>query len=178
MKLVQHKKNEYVLLILFLLFTIVGCAPSFHRYEYISLESIDNINVIKRTKIKLKDLFLNKTIPVQYSLARNLYTLNFEIPSNTYATSLIISIKSNKMGNNFSITDQDFRKNPCASYQKNSVEAKKLEVAWVECRKERRKKEPSIIEFKVFDKVGKLISEEVIPYKIKQNGFYYLIDGI
>lgn len=172
--------NKY-LLIYILLISASGCSYKTYDYYYISLGTIDDIKITERRKIQLENLKNNTIIPTRYSLSRDNYVLDFYIDNNSYSPHFLITLENSKYGD---VTIKPVRDinisssngNVCASFYTNEKEPQNIGFGWSSgCVAEDIIKE---ISFKLISNSAGEIGHEVIPFTLKKDGEYVLLDAI
>jgi hypothetical protein len=154
-----------------------GCAPS--RYRFISLEEVPAISVDRHGTADLAGLYFSSTMPIEYSLYRERYSLRFRVPSDVYLPALQIAVEGKK-GEVLSLSQQGWRRArrdpraPCGSFQTLPRSKSELRFSWTSCGKEAPDKQ--FISFDVLAESGQVVGNEDIPFKLKINGIYVVPD--
>lgn len=172
--------NRYLLIYL-LIISVSGCSYKSYDYYFISLNMIDGMEIIERRKIQLEHLKNNTIIPTRYFLSKDNYALDFYIGNDSYLPHLLIRLESSIYED---LTLEPVRDinilspngNICASFYPSEKEPKKIEFGWSsDCIIEGILKEISV---KIISESAGVIGHQVIPFTLKKNGHYVLLDAI
>lgn len=171
------RKKLFLITIIFPL--IGGCVPRSYNYYYISLENLDEANVLKIETVDLEGLKASSPIPVEYEIKRKNYSLMLTVIERSYYPNFDINVVGE--GRLKLIHRRDpkiFGKmcEICASFEQDPKNPSNLFFAWSSnCREDSIDK---VISFDVFGENGHLIGSEDIPFILKNNGKYRLIDSL
>ncbi|MEX1221468.1 MAG: hypothetical protein WEA82_05090 [Idiomarina sp.] len=161
--------------------SLIGCVKTTSDYYYASLEGVSGAEVHSRGKVQLENLEGNSEIPTSYVLNRERYILRFLIGDASYYPHFKISVKG-RDGNTFYLKPRRDMKVVsdegviCASYYPDSRDPSVLHFGWSSgCLSEEI---PKQISFDVIDEKGKIIAEEDLPFVLKKDGKYTLLDAI
>ena len=166
---------------IFMVLTLTACAPHVSTYRYISLEDIPGIRVEAMGEAELENLYFHSEMPVRYSLERKSYYISFHVNKESYFPSLTIVVSSADDGGPLKLEHQRYRKakvsqSSCGpSFYRNADQLSRLGFGWSECDE---LKQQQIISFDVLSADGEIIGQEDIPFELKSNGFYYVVDAI
>ena len=158
---------------------ISGCIKRPYTYYYISLENLDEANILKIKAIDLEGLNGGSPIPVKYEIKRNKYSLTLTIIEKSYYPNFDINVIGE--GKLKLIHRRDPEKigqmgEICASFEVDPQNPSNLFFAWSRgCRGESI---DNIISFDVLDENDILLGREDIPFILKKNGRYWLIDAL
>lgn len=169
------------IILIFMLMNPLSCAQITSDFYYVSLENYSDAQIGSRAKIQLKNLIKNSEIPKQYTLHREAYVLDLSIGDNSYRPHLKITVNG--------LRGQDLRLVPrrninivsskgriCASYYLNAENPSVLDFSWSSnCLDSQIKKE---ISFNVIDQSDEIIGKEDIPFVLKKDGQYTLMDAL
>lgn len=169
------------MLFLGIVMSLVGCAQTTSKYYYVSLESVEDVEILARAKLKLENLEKNSKIPTEYRFSRNKYSLTFLIGDKSYFPHLKIFV-SGANGNSLALKPKrdvgivSDDGNICASYYLNRETPSVMDFGWsISCVSENIRKE---ISFDIVDSSGQLVAHENIPFVVISEGEYTLLDTI
>lgn len=161
--------------------SLFGCAQTTSDYYYASLEGISDIEITSVGKVRLENLKGNTEIPTSYSLKREGYNLRFFIGDNSYYPHFKIVVESsssaslslNPRRNKETVSKEGVI---CASYYTDNQNPSKLDFGWSSgCLEDDI---PNLISFDVIDANGGVVAKENLPFKLKKDGKYTLLDAI
>lgn len=161
--------------------SLLSCVQTTSNYYYISLGDASDVKVTSMGRVNLKNLKYNSEIPVSYTLERESYRLHFLISDNSYFPHLKIVAES--------LADTDIYLRPsrdlsiisekgvvCASYYSDVQDLPTLYFGWSsDCIYEDVSK---FVSFDIFDFKNTILAKENIPFELKKNGKYTLLDAI
>ena len=171
-------KTKLVLAII--IFPLIGgCIKRPYSYYYISLENLDEANILKIKTIDLEGLKGSSPIPVEYEIKRNNYSLTLTIIEKSYFPNFDINVIGEgklKLIHRWDPEITGQMGEICASFEVDSQNPSNLIFSWsTGCRGDLIDK---IISFDVFDENDILLGREDIPFILKRNGRYWLIDAL
>lgn len=154
-----------------------GCVPHIAVYRYISLEHVNGAEIVGYGKAELKYLKSHSEMPVKYEFKRSDYNLIFDVDKKSYLPAMVVSASAEML----SPLSVEFKSDPsltgCASYKRDQQNIGSLRFTWLGCNgvddTEKQK-----ISLRILDSDGNVISEEIIPFELKQNGTYVVQDAI
>lgn len=161
-----------------ILFPLSGCAPTFFKYRYVSLVSVEGIEVVEYGKLAKDGLFFHEEMPVIYLLNRGSYDLSFEVDKNSRGAGMKVSVMSSL--------------DVSLSLQGNAMASESGGVAferYVELPENALEFAPSLefmfggrdsytAVFDVHEEGRGLIARESIEFTLETNGFYVVMDAI
>ena len=159
---------------------LAACAPHVSKYRYISLTSVDGIEVRAHGKPDLESHFFSSQMPVWYSLPREAYVLHFHVIANSYHPSIRVELESRGEAT-LALRPQHARKRSgdvrrsCASTYPVDGERNKFDFGWA-CSD--AAEEEMFISFDVLEENASAVEEADIPFVLEANGFYVLVDGL
>ena len=163
-----------------MILSLLGCAQNTSKYYYVSLEGVDGIEVLKKSKVELKKLDKNSEIATEYLLSRDGYKLKFLIGNQSYYPHLNISVSdlnsslSLKARRDYNVVSK--KGGICASYYFNVERPLAMDFGWsVDCIAEDIEK---VISFDVIDEFGSVIKSENVRFDINSDGEYTLVDAL
>lgn len=154
----------------------IGCAEVEYPYFCISLEQVAGIQVDKTGRVGLSGLSGGAVVPLEYSLARNGYTLEFAVIQDSAhpAVSVVIAGTDRFLQFQPDATIRAANGVPCASYY--PVTDVRFNFGWdAGCTAAKLIK---AIQFDVIDGNGKVIARERIAFTLRENGSYTATDSI
>lgn len=156
--------------------TLVACAPVDYPYIYISLEQVPGIRVDRTARVDQKELRGSSAMAVEYSLVRDSYTLHFSVVQKSLLPALTVTIEGSDHSLKFYRDMDTLAPNGaiCASF--DQATATRFDFGWApECADPNLLK---LIDFDVLNNSGETIARESIAFKLKENGFYTVMDAI
>lgn len=171
------KKIAYLVAVM----SLFGCAQTTSDYYYASLEDVSGVEITSVGKVRLEKLKGNSEIPTSYALRRENYSLQFFVGDESYYPHFKISIES-VSGEILSLKPRRNKNTVsedgiiCASYYLDSRDSSNIDFGWSsDCLPDNI---PKYISFDVVDSGGRLVAQEDLPFKIKKDGKYTLLDAI
>jgi hypothetical protein len=165
-------RNPQIAASVSLLLLLSACA--FSRYQYLSLEGAPGISVQRRGTPDLPRLHWVSACPVQYSLKRATYHLEFFVPSESYPYLPTLQIRARTLdGLPLTVTRQHEPRRCVSTYTSESVPGA-LDIGWFTCRE--ATPEETWFSVAVLDESGALLGAERIPFTVEANGFYWFTD--
>jgi len=175
---------------------MLGCAPIFAVYRYLSVADYPDARVIKRDRPTLwEGRWPRGKIPVIYEIERSDYTILLHIdPYQPVYPSTMIRLLS-KDGGKLGVKPDRGRETPRCHHWWMGTTPLSVPVVWP-YRPDPNRWEPphdslkwvhqfdcdspdgpKVIRFQVVTPDGTVLGEEVIPYRIRRSGIYMYIDG-
>ena len=161
--------------------SLFGCAQTTSDYYYASLEGISDVEITSVGKVSLENLKGNSEIPTSYALKREGYNLRFLIGDKSYFSHFKIIVES-PSGTRLSLKPRRNKEvvsaegTICASYYPDAQNPSKLDFGWSSgCLSDYI---PKLISFDIVDTNGGLVAQEDLPFKLKRDGSYTLLDAI
>jgi hypothetical protein len=158
-----------------------GCAQVVSDYYYASLEAIPDIKIVSVGKVHLKNLEGNSEIPTGYELERAGYKLRFLVKSTSYYPHFQISVEGSNAADLVLRPNNDYRVTSstgiaCASYYFNGNSPSTLDFGWSsDCISDDIDR---YISFDVVGISGELVAKESLPFQLKRDGKYRILDAI
>lgn len=167
-------------LVLVFIMSLLGCFYRTYDYYYASLENLDDARVITRKKLSVKDLTGNSIIPIEYTMDRQEYSLNFLIGDKIRRAHFKISVHGSgdtELGMKPKIDMTLSSKNgiSCARYYLDDNNPTTMQFEWdSNCfDKDIRK----AMLFDIVDVSGNVIASEHIPFVLVRDGKFRQIDA-
>ena len=150
-----------------------------YDYYYISLENLEEANILKQKTIDLEGLEMISPIPVEYEIERNTYTLILTIIEKSYFPNFEINVVGKGKCKLVHRRDPNITGKMgeiCASFEQDPRNPSILIFAWSPtCRFDSI---DNVIPFDVFDENGLLLGSEDIPFILKKGGKYRVLDAL
>lgn len=161
------------------LMSATGCLPHVSRYQYLSFENVPGADVESVAPIDVENLVFGSTIPVEYSLAREGYTLRLSIDPRSYFPNATVELADSPgvhLVPRPSRGARADRPRPCGSYDDIAESGERFEFSWVICGDNTNQEERVV----AFDVVGDNwgVKEENLPFTLRSDGVYWLPDSL
>ena len=169
-------KSALLALVLALV-SAMGCHVS--RYRYLSFDEVPGVDVESVAPVEVENLVFGSTIPVEYSLARDGYTLRISIDPRSYFPNATIQLAGSPgvrlVPRPSRGADLD-RPRPCGSYDGIAASGETFEFSWVICGENASPGELVV----GFDVVGENFGtrEEALQFELRSDGIYWLRDSL
>jgi hypothetical protein len=156
----------------------LGC--SFSRYRYISLEGQPGVEIENYETPTLKRLYFSSKMPIQYSLDRKDYRLEFRTNLDSYLPEMWIAVRGHdgeqlRMLQRASRRGRRDRAVSCGSFGAvDNGAPNEIRFSWVTCAHAGR--DERYISFDVTSEAGSFVGMEDVPFELKTNGYYVLPD--
>ncbi len=155
---------------------MVACAPVEYPYFYISLEQVPDIRIDRAARVVNKEVRGSSAIAVEYSLVRESYTLHFSVVQKSLLPALHVEIDGRDYSLKFYRDMSVLAPNGaiCASF--DQATATSFKFGWApECADPKLHK---VIDFDIRNSSGETVARESIAFRLKENGFYTVMDAI
>lgn len=150
-----------------------------YDYYFISLENLNEAEILKIETIDLEGLKVISPIPVEYEIKRNTYSLILTITEKSYFPNFDINVVGEGKCKLVHRRDPEITGKMgeiCASFEQDPRNPSNLFFSWSStCRFDSIDK---VISFDVFDENGNFLGSEDIPFILKKGGKYQLIDAL
>lgn len=161
------------------LVSTMGCLPHVSRYRYLSFEEMPGVRVESVAPVEVENLVFGSTIPVEYSLVREGYTLRMSIDPRSYFPNARIELVDSPGVRLVPRPSRGARANrprPCGSYDDIATSGDRFEFSWVICGDDANPEELVI----AFDVVGENlgVKEEDLQFTLRRDGVYWLRDSL
>ena len=168
----------------FVLATLAAGCGKFNPYEYMSFQATPGAMVRSMARAEFEGLFFGPTIPVQYRIEREDYTLGVLIDEKTSTINATVEL-ADTSGHELVIRFRERgmragRRHPCGSidsaafpdtrYSRDRTPTR-FTFLWKRCNN--AYPEDSVIAFDVVDESGG-VTEENLRFELKYEGFYFL----
>ena len=168
------------LILITIIFPLIGgCIMRSYNYYYISLENLEEANILKIKTVDLEGLEASSPIPVEYEIKRNTYSLFLTIIEKSYFPNFDIDIVGEGKLKLVHRRDPEITGKMgeiCASFEQDPKNPSNLFFSWsATCRDDSI---DNVITFDVFDENGRFLGSEDIPFILKKGGKYQLIDAL
>ena len=180
----QHKAKIAVLISVLLLIVVVLTSnnPSIRSFNYITLVGVDSIEIVKRGKHSESALFFDSSIPLEYVLKRNSYSIHFSVHDySIYTPSLLVSGKSRRGGALLIRAIPNYAQKSQYGYGcpwGTETYSGEYSIGWhLDCHSENHQVN-KIFVFEVLNENGQVIDREKIPFKISSNGYFIHTDSL
>jgi hypothetical protein len=161
------------------LVSTTGCLPHTYRYRYLSFEDVPGVVVESVAPIEVENLVFGSTIPVEYSLAREGYTLLLSVDASSYSPNATVELRDSpgvRLVPRPSRGARADRPRPCGSYDDIAASGERFEFSWVICG-DNASQEEHVVAFDVVDKdFG--VKEEAVQFTLRSDGVYWLRDSL
>lgn len=152
--------------------------PRIFRYRYISLAQMPGIEVVQMAPVKLENLISGPTIPIEYLLSREQYSLRIKIDPKSYVTGATVKLSNSP---DFRLVPQPRRgarperPQSCGAYDPITPTADQFEFVWNKCSELVDQSEKVI----AFDVVGRdrVIYPETLAFDLEKDGFYWILES-
>ncbi len=155
----------------------MGCLPHVARYRYLSFEDVPGADVESVAPIEVENLVFGSTIPVEYSLARQGYTLRLSIDPRSYFPNATVELEGSpgtRLVPQPSRGARAARPRPCGSY--DEIADSRFEFSWVICG-DNASQEERVVGFDVVgDNLG--VKQENLQFTLGSDGVYWLRDSL
>jgi len=173
----KQLENTALLALVLALLSATGCQIS--RYRYLSFDKVPGADVESVAPIEVENLVFGSTIPVEYSVARDDYTLHISIDPRSYFPNATIEVADSpgvRLVPRPSRGADTDRPRPCGSYDRITASGATFEFSWVICGEDASPEELVV----GFDVVGENlgVKEEALQFELRSDGLYWLPDSL
>lgn len=157
----------------------VGCIQ-LSSYRYLSFEEAPGVKVVSIAPIEAENVAFESKIPVKYSLERQGYSILITLNTQEYLPNATIEVSSSSA---YRLVPRPWRgaregrERPCGSYDELVPSGESFVFSWVICRNDAGPEE-MVVAFDVIEVPSGVIHPEVIPFRLKQGGFFWLKDDL
>jgi len=172
----KHLENAALLALVLALSLATGC--QLYRYRYVSFDKVPGAKVESVAPAEVENLVFGSTIPVEYSLAREGYTLRLSVDPRSYFPNATVELADSRGAR---LVPRPWRgahadrPSPCGSYDGIAESGQRFEFNWA-CGDNANLDEYVV----AFDVVGENlgVKEEALQFELKSDGIYCLRDSL